>query len=466
MRIFVIEDDKVFNRLIEHTLKLVPDFDVVPFFNGNDFLRNLPDNPDIVTLDLGLPDFTGESLLRKIKKFNPDIEVIIISGQDNISLAVQLLKEGAYDYITKDENIKERLLHSINNIISKQSLKNEIVQLKSEISGKYSFKHAILGESSAIKGVFALIEKAIRVPNINVSIYGETGTGKELIAKTIHYSSPRREKPFVAVNMAAIPRELIESELFGHEKGAFTGAIFTRKGKFEEADGGTIFLDEIGEMDIDLQVKLLRIIQEREITRIGSNQSIKINTRIITATNKDLAIAVKEKTFREDLYYRLLGLPINLPPLKERKSDILTLSNHFLELFCNENNMNLLEITPKARKRLLSYTFPGNVRELKAIIELAAVLTNDNQVDEDHIVFNNAHNNLDLFSEEITLKEYNDKIIRHFLNKYKSVLKVATKLNIGKSTIYNLIKSEKNNDYDLNEDVQVRDTETHGIYSQ
>ena len=215
MRIHVIEDDKVFNKLIEHTLKLVPEFEVTPFFNGNDFLRSLPDNPDIVTLDLGLPDFTGETLLKKIKKFNPDIEVIIISGQDNISLAVQLLKEGAYDYITKDENIKDRLLHSINNIISKQSLKNEISQLKSEIYGKYSFKHAILGESSAIKGIFLLIEKAIKVPNINVSVYGETGTGKELIAKTIHYSSPRNNKPFVAVNMAAIPRELIESELFG-----------------------------------------------------------------------------------------------------------------------------------------------------------------------------------------------------------------------------------------------------------
>lgn len=443
MRIHVIEDDKVFSKLIEHTLRLVLEVEVVPFYNGNDFLKSLPDNPDIVTLDLGLPDYSGEALLKKIKKFNPDIEVIIISGQDDISLAVQLLKEGAYDYITKDENIKERLLHSINNIISKQSLKNELTQLKSEISGKYSFQHAIIGDSSAIKGVFSLIEKAIRVPNINVSIYGETGTGKELIAKTIHYSSPRNHKPFVAVNMAAIPRELIESELFGHEKGAFTGAFMTRKGKFEEADGGTIFLDEIGEMDIDLQVKLLRVIQEREITRIGGNQSFKINTRIITATNKDLAEAVREKKFREDLYYRLLGLPIHLPPLKERQSDILILSHHFLQAFCKENSMDLLELTPKARKKLLGYTFPGNVRELKAIIELAAVLTNSSQVDEDHIVFNKAQEDMEIFAQELTLKEYNQKIIKHFLNKYKSVIKVAEKLDIGKSTIYNLLKNEK-----------------------
>lgn len=454
MRIHVIEDDKVFSKLIEHTLKLVPEFEVFTYFNGNDFLRNLPDNPDIVTLDLGLPDFSGEVLLRKIKKFNPDIEVIIISGQDNISLAVQLLKEGAYDYITKDENIKERLLHSINNIISKQSLKKELTQLKSEISGKYSFQHAIIGESSAIKAVFGLIEKAIRIPNINVSIYGETGTGKELIAKTIHYSSPRNDKPFVAVNMAAIPRELIESELFGHEKGAFTGAFMTRKGKFEEADGGTIFLDEIGEMDIDLQVKILRVIQEREITRIGGNQSIKINTRIITATNKNLAEAIREKKFREDLYYRLLGLPIHIPPLKERQSDILTLSGHFLQSFCTENNIPLIEVTPKARKKLLSYSFPGNVRELKAIIELAAVLTNSNVIDEDHIVFNTTHNNLDILSQELTLKEYNQKIIKHFLSKYRNVIKVAEKLDIGKSTIYNLLKSEKELDKEYSTDLE------------
>ena len=231
----------------------------------------------------------------------------------------------------------------------------------------------------------------------------------------------------------------------------------TRKGKFEEADGGTIFLDEIGEMDIDLQVKLLRVIQEREITRIGGNQSIKINTRIITATNKDLAKAVREKLFREDLYYRLLGLPIHLPTLKERKSDILTLSHHFLQLFCAENNMVQLVITPKARKKLLSYAFPGNVRELKAIIELAAVLTNTNEVDEDHIVFNNTQNNPDIFSEELSLKEYNQKIIKYFLNKYKSVLKVAEKLDIGKSTIYNLIKSEKNFENNYPEDFPDKD---------
>lgn len=444
MRIHIIEDDRVFNRLIEHTLKLNPDHEVVPYFNGKDFIKNLGDNPDIVTLDLGLPDYTGNEILKKIKRYNPEIEVIVISGQDDISTAVQLLKEGAYDYITKDENIKERLLHSINNIKKHKSLKNEISQLKSEITNKYEFKHAIIGDSPAIKEVFSLIEKAVKVPNINVSVYGETGTGKELIAKTIHYNSPRKDKPFIAVNMGAIPRELIESELFGHEKGAFTGAVTTKKGKFEEADGGTVFLDEIGEMDFNLQVKLLRVLQEREITRVGGNAVIKINTRIITATNKDLAEEARKGNFREDLYYRLLGLPIHLPPLKDRRNDTLLLCQHFLKAFSKENGLNKIELTPRAKKKLLNYNFPGNVRELKAIVELAAVLTNSNQIDEEHILFNSTQGEMELFTQELTLKEYTEKIIKHFLKKYNNnVMKVASKLDIGKSTIYNLLKREK-----------------------
>ena len=444
MKINIIEDDRVFNRMIEYTLKLNPDFEVETYFNGEDFLRNLDHEPDVVTLDLGLPDFSGNDILKRIKKYNSEIEVIIISGQDDISTAVKLLKEGAYDYITKDENIKERLLHSIQNINKTRSLKNEISHLKTEISHKYDFKNAIIGKSPAIKKVFSLIDKAIQVPNINVSITGETGTGKELIAKTVHYSSPRRDYPFIAVNMGAIPADLIESELFGHEKGAFTGAITTKKGKFEEAEGGTIFLDEIGEIDMNLQVKLLRVLQEREITRVGSNATIKINTRIITATNKDLSDEVRKGNFREDLYYRLLGLPIQLPSLKERKNDVLLLSDYFLGEFCKENGLEKILLTSAAKKKLMQYSFPGNVRELKAVIELGAVLTNSGTIDEEHIVFNSANSEMDLFSKEMTLREYTEKIIRHFLDKYNNnVLQVADKLDIGKSTIYNLLKKDK-----------------------
>ncbi|MFT3737533.1 MAG: sigma-54 dependent transcriptional regulator [Breznakibacter sp.] len=444
MIIDVIEDDKVFNRLIQHTLKLVDGYEIRTWFNGSDFLKNLGDSPEIVTLDLGLPDYSGAEILRRIKKFNPDIDVIVISGQDDVATAVNLLREGAYDYITKDENIKERLLNNVRNIEQKKNLKNEISQLKNEISAKYQLNHAIIGDSKTMENVFVLMEKAIKVPNINVSICGETGTGKELVAKTIHYNSPRRDKPFVAVNMGAIPRELIESELFGHQKGAFTGAILTKKGKFEEATDGTIFLDEIGDMEPDLQVKLLRVLQEREITRVGGNEVIKVSCRVITATNKDLAEESRKGYFREDLYYRLLGLPINLPPLKDRRNDILLLSNHFLDAFCNDNDLGHMLFTERAKKRLLDYAYPGNVRELKAVVELAAVLSNKPEIDADQVVFNNSREEPQLFEREMTLKEYNEHIIRHFLKiHHHNVMKVADILDIGKSTIYNLLKKEK-----------------------
>lgn len=444
MKIHVVEDDRVFNKLIEHSLSLNPDLDVSTYFDGASFFKHLPESPDVVTLDLGLPDFTGEQILERIKKYNPEIEVIIISGQDSITAAVTLLKQGAYDYITKDENIKERLLNSINNIGNKKMLLSEISQLKSQISNKYKFGNAIIGDSPVMHEVFALLEKAAKIPNINVSIYGDTGTGKELVAKTIHYNSIRKSLPFVAVNMGAIPRELIESELFGHEKGSFTGAITTKKGKFEEAEGGTVFLDEIGEMDANLQVKLLRVLQEREITRVGGNEVIKVNARIVTATNRDLMGEVRKGNFRQDLYYRLLGLPIQLPPLKDRQNDIITLSSFFLNSFCKDNKLEPMMFTSKAKKKLLSYAFPGNVRELKAIVELSAVMAGSQVIDEDNIIFTSGNTELEILSEEMTMKEYTERIIRHYLRHYNNnVLKVADKLDIGKSTIYNMIKREK-----------------------
>jgi two-component system response regulator AtoC len=441
MKIFVVEDDKFYNKLIEHHLKLNPDFEVETFFNGQDVINRLSDNPDIISLDFSLPDMTGHEVLASVRKYDPNIEVVVISGQDDISTAVKLLKEGAYDYITKDENIKERLLNTIYKIGERESLKTEVSQLKSQIHEKYDFSSAIIGESKAIKKVFALIEKAIKVQNMTVSIKGDTGTGKEMVARTIHYNSIRKDKPFVAVNMGAIPRELVESELFGHEKGAFTGAYARSIGKFEEANHGTIFFDEVAELNIDLQVKLLRAIQEREITRVGSNKTIKIDTRIITATNKDLQEEVKKGTFREDLYYRLLGLPINLPPLSERENDVILLAKFFLKEFCKENKLEKMDFTSEARNKLVSYQYPGNVRELKAIVELSAVMSSERIIDAEHIMFTPTNTGLDLFAKEMTLREYETKIIRHYLDKNNNnVVLVAKKLDIGKSKIYNMIK--------------------------
>src|SRR5690606_5688722 len=247
----------------------------------------------VVTLDYRLPDTTGDVLLKKIKAINPNCEVIIISEQSEIETAVELLKLGAYDYLVKSDDIRDRLWNSVNHVRNNAGLKQKIEKLQSEVEQKYDFQNTILGRSNAVKNVHRMVSKAINT-TITVCITGETGTGKEVVAKAIHYNSDRKDKPFVAINMAALPAELIESELFGYEKGAFTGAQNRRIGKFEQANGGTLFLDEIGEMDIVFQAKLLRAIQEREITRIGGNEQVKIDCRIIVATNRDLLLEVKE----------------------------------------------------------------------------------------------------------------------------------------------------------------------------
>jgi DNA-binding NtrC family response regulator len=292
-----------------------------------------------------------------------------------------------------------------------------------------------------MKKVFSLVEKALN-SQITVSITGETGTGKELVAKAIHYNSARSKFNFVAVNTATIPRDLIESELFGHEKGAFTGAITRRLGKFEEASKGTLFLDEIAELDLNLQTKLLRVLQEKEFTRVGGTGIIKTDVRIIVATHKNLLEEVKKGSFREDLYYRLLGLPIQLPPLRERGNDIILLAKEFLDQSCKENKIQKKSFTNTAKEKLLTYKYPGNVRELKAIIDLATIMSEHDQIMDTDFNFNIGKSSVDLFDEELTLAEYEAKIIRHYLNKYPNVVEAAKRLGIGKSTIYNLLKSE------------------------
>ncbi len=348
-KIFVVEDSEWYNRLLVHTLSLNPDYEIKSFFNGKDFLNSLFELPDIVTLDYRLPDMTGLEVLKKIREENSDVQVILISEQEDIDTVVTLLKLGAYDYIAKSNDIRDRLLNTVKNIRNGIGLKREISTLRREIQKKYSFRQSIIGESPAIKVVYELIDKALNT-NITVVISGETGTGKELVAKAIHYNSKRKDKSFVTVNVAAIPSELIESELFGHEKGAFTGAAFRRIGRFEEAHDGTLFLDEIAEMELNLQAKLLRVLQEKEIVRIGSNKPIKTDCRIVVATNKNLKEEVRKGNFREDLYYRLLGLPIELPPLRDRGNDIIILARHFIEKFCQENNMRIKKLSASVTK--------------------------------------------------------------------------------------------------------------------
>ncbi|MBC7418187.1 MAG: sigma-54-dependent Fis family transcriptional regulator, partial [Pedobacter sp.] len=322
-------------------------------------------------------------------------------------------------------------------------LKKEVATLRQELGQKFSFNKNIKGQSPALNKIFVLMEKASKT-NINVSITGETGTGKEVVAKGIHYNSERKGKPFVGVNMAAIPKELIESELFGHEKGAFTGAVARKAGKFEEANGGSIFLDEIAELDFSLQSKILRVLQEREIIRVGGNEKVKLEVRLIIASHKNLAEEVKKGNFREDLYYRIMGLTIELPPLRERGNDILILARHFADEFVKENKLSAILITGDAKEKLMRYNYPGNVRELKAIIDLAVVMSNGMEITADDISFSSARTEESFVNEEKTLRQYTCAIIRHFLKKYNDdIIMVADKLDIGKSTIYKMIQQKE-----------------------
>jgi len=441
LKIFLVEDDPFFGEVIKYHLMLNPDYTVTLFQTGKECLEKLFLKPDIVCLDFGLPDISGDVLLKKILQINNTVSVIMISGQEDIEVAVNCLKAGAQDYIVKNNNTKDLLWNSIIKIRENRNLQNEVEVLKEKLEQKFSFANTIIGQSDAIKTVFKKIEKAAQ-SNITVSISGETGTGKEVVANAIHYNSERKNKPFIAVNMAAIPRELIESEFFGHEKGAFTGADNRVIGKFEQADGGTIFLDEIAELDLSLQSKLLRVLQEREVTRVGGTTKIKLNVRLVIATHKDLKQEVVKGNFREDLYYRVIGLPIELPPLRDRKNDVLLLAKHFIDLFTKENKMKTIGLTKGAQEKLLKYPFPGNVRELKSVIDLACVMCDDQQISEENLMFNSLRETDFFLSESKTLKEYTSDIIMHFLKQNKNdVLKTAKQLDIGKSTIYNLIQS-------------------------
>jgi DNA-binding NtrC family response regulator len=442
-RIFVIEDDSFYGQLLKRHLSLNPDNEVFHFATGNECLQNMHLKPSMISLDYRLPDISGMEVMEKLREDYNDIPVIIVSGQEDISTAVNLLKIGAYDYFVKDDNTKDRLWNAANKIKENLCLRSQIDELKSEIVKKYEFGKIIKGNSQPIKKIFSLMEKAVK-SKITVSITGETGTGKELVAKAIHYNSRQQKHSFVGINVSAIPKELIESELFGHEKGSFTGANARRIGKFELASKGTLFLDEIAEMDINMQTKLLRVLQEKEVTRVGGNSVIKIDTRIIVATNKNLDEEVKKGNFREDLYYRLLGLPIELPPLRVRGNDILILAKYFADEFSKDNGIEKKLFTDAAKEKLIKYSYPGNVRELRAIVELSVVLSDDERIDINHINFHSTNSLSNFIMEDYTLAEYERKIIKFFLEKNdNNVVLTAKKLGIGKSTIYRLLKGNE-----------------------
>jgi two-component system NtrC family response regulator len=327
---------------------------------------------DLVLTDFRMPGMDGFTLLMELKRRNPEAVVVIMTAYGTVNTAVAAMKEGAYDYLTKPIDLDELLLR-IQRVEREAALKRENRQLKEELREKFQIDF-IITASGKMEEALNLVGR-VASSQATVLILGESGTGKELFARALHYAGPRAEKPLVKVNCAALPENLLESELFGHEKGAFTGAVARRVGRFEQADGGSIFLDEIGDLSPALQAKLLRVLQEKEIERVGSNQTIKIDVRMIAATNRNLEEAIRRGVFREDLYYRLNVVTLSLPPLRERKEDIPILIDHFLKKFSQENQKQVSSLTKEAKDLLLHYDYPGNVRELENILERAVVLS-------------------------------------------------------------------------------------------
>ena len=385
---------------------------------------------DLVITDYRMPQMTGLDLINKIREVDPVIPFIMITAYGSIETAVEIIKSGASEYLTKPIDLEELLL-LIDKCIDKKQLMVENRQLKTILKERFSVE-SIVGSSNALNEVMSIVQR-VSSSNATVILRGESGTGKELVATALHFASNRKDKPFITVNCAALPESLLESELFGHIKGSFTGAIADRKGKFEEADGGTILLDEIGEITLTTQTKLLRVLQEREFERIGSNQIIKVDVRIVAATNRDLEEAVKQKEMREDLYYRLNVVPIFIPPLRNRREDVIPLIDSFIEKYATENQRNIKGITQEAKKILVKYDYPGNIRELENIIERAIVLARDEviTVKDLPLTVTSNHHEEDTsrtpLLELMTLEEAEKQLIEIALEKHNGVQTRAAK---------------------------------------
>jgi len=440
-RILVVDDEEQMRGLLVKVLER-KGYQVSVCGNGADALDFLEREPaDLVVTDVRMPGLSGMEALRAIKELNPEIVVIIMTAFGSIDQAVQAVKEGAYDYVNKPFKIDEMLL-TIEKALEERRLRHEVSALRQELRTRYHFEN-LIGKSRAMQEIFGLIEQ-VAGSRSTVMVYGKSGTGKELVAKAIHYNSPRTSRAFVAVNCAAIPAELLESELFGHERGSFTGAIATKVGKFELATGGSLFLDEVGSMRLDLQAKILRALQEREVERVGGTRTIKIDVRVIAATNRDLKKAVEEEAFREDLYYRLNVVPITLPDLKDRQEDIPLLANHFVQKFAQESNPAIREISKEAMAVLMSHAWPGNVRELENVIERAVTLGHGPAVLSTDLPTHLAGGANPLeraLAREATLEDLERDYIAMILQRTKGhQIRAATILGIDRRTLYRKIR--------------------------
>jgi DNA-binding NtrC family response regulator len=383
VRILIVDDEEI---VIRSCRRILSDsmFSVDSAQNGMEALRKVDESDyDLMVLDIMMPGIDGLEVLQQVKERHPDVDVIMVTGLSQIQTAVKAMKLGAFDYLPKPFDPDE-LKHVVDRALERRRLLQENRSLKSEVGSKYSFEN-IVGSSAPMQAVYGLIAKCAPT-NTTVLITGESGTGKEMIARAIHYNSLRKDQPFVTVDCNTLSENLLESELFGHTKGSFTGAVVNKRGMFEIANNGTLFLDEFGNIPLSTQAKLLRVIQEREFRAVGSTVIQKTNVRLVTATNKDLKAMVADGTFREDLYYRINVFPIHAPALRERRDDIPALAFHFLKAFCNELEKPVSEISEAAMSTLVNYDWPGNVRELENTMHRAVILASDKAIHRAHLV--------------------------------------------------------------------------------
>ncbi len=452
-KILVVDDEKIMRDSIREALS-VSGYDVICAEDGiaaRDILNR--QEFDIVLSDIKMPGMSGIELLKYVKQINPDTLVIIMTAFGTIESAIEAMREGAFDYLTKPFSV-DQIEVVIDKAYSYIDIVRENKYLKKSIEDEFDSSHFI-GQTEAMKSIFEII-RTVAPSKATVLVMGESGTGKELVARSLHFLSPRKNKPFIKLNCAALSSALLESELFGHEKGAFTGAYAKKIGRFEMADGGTLLLDEISEMDINLQSKLLRVLQEKEFERVGGVESIEVDVRIVATTNRDLEKAVREGRFREDLYYRLNVVPIKLPPLRERKEDIPYLIDYFLDKYNEENNKNIRGVEPEVYTKLKNYNWPGNVRELENAIERGVVLAKGEILLSEYFDMavssasvsssgvNSFGNGLSFPEEIITIDELEKEYIYYTLDKVSwNKTKAAKLLGITVRTLRNKLDSYK-----------------------
>ena len=438
--VWIVDDDPAIRELLSFMVS-ADGYQIEAFASGAEVLAGPSDGPAAVLLDLMMPEVDGIAVLRELRRRRPSLPVVVLTAVNDVARAVEVTKLGGYDYLTKPVD-KDRLLTTLKRAVSHHSLEVEVGRLKTELGDRYHLRNMV-GSSAAMRRVYDQVEKVLE-SDITIFVSGESGTGKELVAKGIHYGSLRSDGPFIDVNCAAIPEGLQESELFGHEKGAFTGALATHPGKFEQAAGGTILLDEVGEMSPSAQARLLRVLQERCLQRVGGTKTIDLDVRVVSASNRDLAQLVSDGGFRQDLYYRLVVFPIELPPLRERREDIPALVEHFLGKYATDAGKRIERVEPAVLDLLMSLEWPGNVRELENVIHRSLLVASGPEVTMEDVpseLRSGGEENVAAASVlnggRYSLEELEKEAIRQALEHYGGNLSdVARQLGIGRSTLY------------------------------